>query len=277
MSLSTVSAILRKYKISPAKRLGQNFLKETPLMDKLIDALEFYPDEDVLEIGSGLGLFTHKIAQSALGVIGVEKDRKLYEIAKQEFGQQKNIQFVHGDFLKLDLLSLVRHYHLPMKVMGNIPYNISTPILFKLLENHFLFATAVLTLQKEVAERLTAPVGTKDFGILAILLGIQTECKKLFDLEPGSFLPPPKVTSSAVRITFLKQSPHIIHNLKLFKKIVKIAFGQRRKTIKNNLKTLLKNGKIKPWTQVQIDPRFRPEQITIAQYVALANYLNTLL
>lgn len=246
-------------------------------MDKLIDALEFYPDEDVLEIGSGFGLFTHRIAQSALGVIGIEKDRKLHEIAKEEFGEQKNIQFVHGDFLKLNLSSLVRNYHLPMKVIGNIPYNISTPILFKLLDNHFLFTTAVLMLQKEVAERLAASVGTKDYGLLTILLGIQTECKKLFDLEPGSFLPPPKVVSSAVRIGFLKQSPYIIHNLRLFKKIVKTAFGQRRKTIKNNLKTLLKNGKIKPWEQAQIEPRARPEQITIAQYVALANTLNTLL
>lgn len=277
MSLKTVASLLRKYRIRPNQRLGQNFLKEATLMDKLIDALELYPDEDVLEIGSGLGWFTHKIAQLALGVVAIEKDRKLYEIAKEEFGEQKNIQFVHGDFLKLNLVPLVRPFHLPMKVLGNIPYNISTPILFKLLENHFLFANAVLTFQKEVAERLTAKVGTKDFGILTILLGIQTECKKLFDLEPGSFLPPPQVTSTAVRIAFLRQSPYVIHNLKLFKKVVKTAFGQRRKTIKNNLEPLFKKGKIKPWTPLQIDPGLRPEQMTIDQYVALANYLNTLL
>lgn len=277
MSLKTVSALLRKYQIRPNKRLGQNFLKETPLMDKLIDALELYPDEDVLEIGSGFGFFTNQIAQSALGVIGIEKDRKLHEIAKQEFAEQKNIRFVLGDFLQLNLTTLARNCHLPLKVMGNIPYNISSPILFKLLENHSLFSTAILTLQKEVAQRLTARVGSKDFGILTIFLGIQAECKKLFDLEPGSFLPPPQVTSSAVRISFFKQSPYVIHNSQLFKKIVKTAFGQRRKTIRNTLKKLLKNGRVKPWESADIDPGFRPEQITIAQYVALANHLNNLL
>ncbi|MBI4125000.1 MAG: ribosomal RNA small subunit methyltransferase A [Deltaproteobacteria bacterium] len=277
MLRKTPASFLRSYSIRPSKSLGQNFLNEPHLMDKLIDALELYPDEDVLEIGSGFGFMTHKIAQHALGVVAVEKDKKLLDIAKKEYGLQKNIQFVQGDFLKINLPATVKDCHLPMKMIGNIPYNISSQILFQLLDNHFLFSAGVLTLQKEVAARLTAKAGTKDYGILAILLATRIACKKIFDIEPGSFIPPPKVTSTAVRLTFLKQSPHVIHNLKLFRQVVKEAFGTRRKTIQNALKKLLKNGRIKPWETAQIDPKLRPEQIPIEGYVRLANLLNTLL
>ena len=277
MIRKTVSSLLKKYKIRPNKNLGQNFLLETHLMDKMTDALDFYPDEDVLEIGSGLGVLSAKMARQALSVVGIEKDKKLFEIAKKEFEEQKNLKFIHGNFLDLNLPNFSKNYHLPMKVLGNIPYNLSSRILFKLLDSHFLFSTAVLTLQKEVAARLVGPVGTKDYGILTILFGIQTECKKIFDIEPGSFLPPPQVTSSVIKITFLKQPPHIIHNLELFKKIVRTAFQQRRKTIRNTLKKLLKNGRLNPWGPCKIDPNLRPEQITIPQYVTLANCLNTLL
>lgn len=277
MTRKTVASFLRSYSIRPSKQLGQNFLKEPHLMDKLIDALELYPDEDVLEIGCGFGFMTHQIAQHALGVVAIEKDKKLLDIAKQEYASQKNIQFMHGDFLNINLPAVVKDYHLPMKVIGNIPYNLSSQILFKLLENHFLFSAGALTLQKEVAQRLTASEGGKDYGILTILLGIQVRCNRLFDIEPGSFLPPPKVTSTAVKLTFLKHSPHIIHNLKLFRQVVKEAFLGRRKTIKNTLKKLLKNGRVNPWGACQIDPSMRPEQIPPEGYVRLANYLNTLL
>jgi len=277
MSRKTVSSLMREYKIHPNKNLGQNFLRDPNLMAKLIDGLELYPDEDVLEIGAGLGVLSSKMAGQALGVIAVEKDKKLFSAIEKEFGHQKNMRFVHADFLKLDLVKLLHDCHLPMKVLGNIPYNISSPILFKLLENHFLFSQAVLTLQKEVAARLVGPVGTKDYGILTIFFGIQTECKKLFDIEPGAFIPNPQVTSTAIQIQFLKKPAHLVHNPKLFKVVVKEAFHQRRKTIKNTLQKLLKNGRLKPWESCGIDPKLRPEQLTVAQYVSLANCLNTLL
>lgn len=277
MLRKTVASFLRSYSIRPSKKLGQSFLKEPHLMDKLIDALELYPDEDVLEIGCGFGFMTHKIAQHALGVAAVEKDEKLIAIAQREYASQKNIRFIHGDFLKLDLPALVKDYHLPMKLIGNIPYNISSQILFHLAENHFLFSAGVLTLQKEVAARLTAKVGTKDYGILTIFLGIQAQCQKLFDIEPGSFIPAPQVTSTALRLSFLKPPPHVIHNRKLFRQVVKQAFCGRRKTIQNTLKKMLKNGRIKPWEACGIDPALRPEQIPMEGYVRLANHLNTLL
>lgn len=277
MSAKTVSSLLKKYRIRPNKRMGQNFLKEPGLIGKIVDALELYPDEDILEIGSGVGVLTGQLAREALEVIAVEKDNRLLKIAREESEDKKNIKFIHADFLKLNLSSLLQNYRLPMKVVGNIPYYISSKVLFKLLENRSLFQCAVLTLQKEVAARLSAPIRTKDYGILTIQMGLHAECKKLFDIEPGAFFPAPQVTSTVVKITYWKQSPYVLHNPAFFQKMIVQAFCGRRKTIKNTLKSLLKNGKIKPWEMAQIDPSLRPEQITIAQYVGLANILSTLL
>lgn len=277
MTQKTVAHILKKYGVKPNKKLGQNFLSDFNLMDKMIDHLNLYPDEDVLEIGSGLGVLTNRIAMQGLEVIAIEKDKRLHSIAKKEFQKQANIKFIETDFLKTDLLALVQHLHLPIKIIGNIAYNISSPILFKLLEHRNLFSIAILTLQKEVAKRLVAHHGNKDYGILTILMNIYTQCEILFDIEAGSFLPPPKVTSTVVKITSLKKPKYVIYDYPLFQTVVKQAFKGRRKTIKNTLKVLLKNGRIKPWDECQIDPSLRPEQISIAEYVVLANYLHPLL
>lgn len=277
MRIPSISRLLKKHHFRPKRALGQNFLTDSNSMHRLHDALDLYPDEDLLEIGSGLGVFSNELAKHALEVIAVEKDRRLVEIAKTEFGEQKNLKFLEADFLKLDLPHLLDDYHLPIKVVGNIPYNISSPILFKLLENHSLFQRAVLTVQKEVADRITAEPGNKDYGILSILLQSQVKCESLFDLPPQSFLPEPEVTSTAVRLTFPKEPLYQILKPHLFKETVKTAFQQRRKKIRNTLKKLLKNNKIKPWEPLQIDPDLRPEDLTLDQYVALANFLSPLI
>lgn len=277
MKNTTVSSLIRKYHYRPKKKLGQNFLTDHNLMDKLMDALDLYPDEDLLEIGSGLGVFTQRLAKHALGVLAIEKDRQLIKIATTEFEEQKNIQFMEGDFLKLDLRKILKPYRMPIKVIGNIPYYISSRILFHLLDNAPFFQLAVITLQKEVANRIVAEPGTKDYGILTILLNAFVQCELLFDLEGGSFFPQPEVTSSAIRIRFLKDPIYQIRDKDFFKTVVKTAFNQRRKTIRNTLKKLLKNNRIKPWEACQIDPDSRPEQIPISSYVALANFLSPLL
>lgn len=277
MRIPSISRLLKKHRFRPKKGLGQNFLTDANFMHRLHDALDLYPDEDLLEIGSGLGVFSSELARHALEVIAIEKDRRLVEIAREEFGEQKNLKFLEADFLKLDLPHLLSDYHLPIKAVGNIPYNISSPILFKLLENHSLFQLAVLTVQKEVADRITAEPGTKDYGILSILLQSQVECESLFDLSPQSFLPEPEVTSTAVRLTFPKQPLHQILKPSIFKLVVKTAFQQRRKKVRNTLKKLLKNNEIRPWGPLGIDPELRPENLTIDQYVALANFLSPLL
>lgn len=273
----TVGKLLKKYKIRPNKKLGQNFLADPNLIDKLIDAMDVYPDEDVLEIGPGLGVLTATLASHAQRVVAVEKDKRLIDIATKEFGEMDNLVFHEADFLKCDLKILLKKYHTPLKVIGNIPYYISSQIILSLLENTPLFQLAILTVQKEVAQRLVAEPGSKDYGILTIFIGAKAKCEKLFDLSPEAFIPPPEVTSSAIKITFPGTPPHLIQDESLFKKIVKTAFSQRRKTIKNTLKILLKNNRIKPWSSCNIDPESRPEQLSVEQYVALANYLVPLL
>ena len=273
----TVIQLVKKYGVRPKKPLGQNFLMDQNLMDKLIDALELYPDEDVLEIGSGLGVFSKRVAAQAQRVVAIEKDKRLFEIASEQFEDQKNLKFILDDFLKLDLQALTKKLELPLKVIGNIPYYISSPILFKLLDNKSLFDVAVLTVQKEVAKRIIAEPDSKDYGILSILVQAQAEVEILFDLEGGAFYPPPEITSSAIKITFAKRPLYPLRDFPFFKKVVKTAFNQRRKTIKNTLKILLKNNKIKPWEPCEIDPESRPEQLSIAQYVTLANFLHSLL
>lgn len=277
MKNPTVAKLLQKHKIRPNKKLGQNFLADLNLVEKLVENLEIYPDEDVLEIGSGLGIMSQIIAKQALEVIGVEADKRLVKIASEEFADQRNLKIVLGDFLKTDLPHLLRGHRVPLKVIGNIPYYISSNILLKLLENKNLFQFAILTLQKEVAERLMAEPGGKDYGTLAIFLQTSAIVEKLFDLPGEAFVPEPEVTSSAIKITFPKHPRHLIRQPQLYEKIVRQAFRSRRKTIKNNLKTLLKNGKISPWTVVGIDPETRPETISIEQYVTLANYLGSVL
>ncbi|MDO8526368.1 MAG: 16S rRNA (adenine(1518)-N(6)/adenine(1519)-N(6))-dimethyltransferase RsmA [Deltaproteobacteria bacterium] len=277
MKKVTVAKLLKSYSIRPNKKLGQNFLSDQNILNKLIDALDLYPDEDVLEIGSGLGVLSYHIAKHGQRILAVEKDKRLIKIAEEEFTDQPNLKFVEADFLRLDLKELLNRYHVPIKVIGNIPYYISSKIIFTLVENAPLFSLAVLTVQKEVAERMVSEPGSKDYGILSILLNSQVRVEKLFDVEPGSFMPAPEVTSSAVRITFPTAPLFEIHNRELFKKMVKTAFNQRRKTVRNTLKIMLKNNRIKPWEACGIDPELRPEQISIPQYVALANFLNPLL
>lgn len=273
----TVGKLLKKHKIRPSKKLGQNFLADPNLIDKLIDVLDIYPDEDVLEIGSGLSVLTAKLASHAQRVLAIEKDKRLLNIAQEEFGELPNLTFHEADFLKCNLPSLLKKYHTPIKVIGNIPYYISSQIILALLDNAPLFQRAILTVQKEVAERLAAEPGSKDYGILTIFIGAKARCEKLFDLAPEAFIPPPEVTSTAIKITFSETPPFRIQNELLFKKIVKTAFQQRRKTIKNSLKILLKNNRINPWSSCNIEPELRPEQLTVEQYVALANYLVPLL
>src|SRR3989338_161025 len=273
----TVSGLLKKYKTRPQKKLGQNFLTDVNLMNKLIDDLELYPDEDVLEIGAGLGVFSQRIARHALGVLAIEKDKRLLKIAQDTFEDKTNLKFIEGDFLEFNLPHLLEKLRLPIKVIGNVPYYISSQILFKLLDHSHLFDFAVLTLQKEVAQRLVGKPGTKDYGILTILVNSQATCETLFDIEAGSFFPPPEVTSTAVKITFAKVPLFNIRNFPFFKKLVKQAFSQRRKTIQNSLKILIKNNKIDPWAACKIDPQVRPEQIPIESYVALANFLSPLI
>lgn len=279
MNIPSIESLLKKYRIYPKKSLGQHFLTRKPTLEKIVTALGIRHSDDVLEIGAGPGVMTAMIAERARNVFAVEKDRMFAAIYENEFGQFKNIHFLYCDILKLDFKKDLKGAVPPIKVIGNIPYNISSPILFLLLENKSLFSSAVLTVQQEVARRILARPNTKDYGILSILIQTQARARKLFEIRPTCFFPPPEVVSTVIRLDFEPMPEIKIADMDLFRRLVKAAFGQRRKTIKNSL-TGAKSFKITGEEIVQalahckIDPMRRAETLLISEYVELANYLN---
>ncbi len=279
MNIPSIESILKKHHIRPKKQLGQHFLNAIPTLEKIVNALGVRHMDDILEIGAGLGVMTAMLSLRAHNVFAVEKDRSLGAVIEKEFGHIRNLHLITKDILHLDFKRDLSSAKFPLKVIGNIPYNISTPILFLLLENRALFQCAVLTVQQEVARRITARPNTKDYGILAILSQTKADCRKLFDIRPTNFIPPPEVLSSIVRLDF--DAPHLpkIEDERLFEKIVKAAFGQRRKTLKNalhNSKGLGIPAEImdKALEACRIDPMRRPETLLITEYITLANHLH---
>jgi 16S rRNA (adenine1518-N6/adenine1519-N6)-dimethyltransferase len=252
------------------KTLGQHLLVNKSALEKIVRSLNPSKQDIVMEIGPGTGNLTKILAEHAGTVIAIEKDMEMVErlnILSQDF---KNLKIIHADFLKLDLPSLF--YDLRFAIYnsrlfcGNLPYNISTPILFKLRDNKEMFSRGVIMVQREVAKRLVAKPGNKDYGVLSIMLQTDAGIKKIFDLSPGSFLPPPKVTSTVLSVEFPSPPPYQVKKRDQFEQIVKGAFNQRRKMIRNTLPpellSLLKT--------VNIKPTDRPENLSIADFIKLS-------
>lgn len=279
MEIPSIESILKKYNLRPRKQLGQHFLKAVPTLEKIVNALGAKHTDDILEIGSGLGVMTAMLASRGNRVFAVEKDKNLAGIIGQEFGHLKNVRIISKDFLHLDFKKDLESPRFPLKIIGNIPYNISSPILFKLLDNRSLISCAVLTLQCEVAKRIVARPNTKDYGILSIMAQTQAQCRKLFDIRPTNFIPPPEVDSSCVRLDFIPAPETHIDDFALFQKLVKAAFNQRRKTLKNSLQGArslqMSAGEIdSALSSCHIDPARRAETLLIQDYIALSNHIS---
>lgn len=290
MSLS-VTSLLKKYNITPKKRLGQHFLAAGPTIEKIVASLEIKKDDIVLEIGPGLGLMTGLIAERAKHVFAVDADTSIIEIAKEELRHHKNITWVNEDILrinsgKIGTAALSGNLDVKLgyfahtqddkfKIIGNLPYNISSPIIFWMIENRAKISEAIIMVQKEVAVRLAAKPGNKDYGILSVLLQARADVKKLFDVSAKSFIPPPKVQSSVVRIKF-NEDLYKIKDGARFAAIVKGAFGKRRKTLRNAL-IGAKNLQLDAahldeiLSRCKIDGKRRPETLTVEEYIMLAD------
>lgn len=258
------------------KHLGQHFLQDQNILWKIANAANLQPTDTVVEIGPGKGSLTRLLLQKAGRVIAIEKDTTLREYWETEFQTAQNLELHFGDFLKFDLQSIATTPN-KLKVIGNIPYNISSPILFQLLEHRKIISVAVLTMQKEVAQRIAALPDNKNYGIITILTQIYANASLLFDIQAGSFTPPPKVTSSTIRLSFPDVMPYPLEAHEELRQLVKRAFGKRRKTFENTLKgfyppELILNAL--KWCH--LDPKVRPENVTVAQYVALANTIKSL-
>ena len=254
------------------KRFGQHFL-EPAWVARLIDALSPAPDDVFLEIGPGRGALTRPLAPRVGRLIAVEIDRDL--AARLPSQLPPHAQVVQGDFLDVDLAALLVHERHPVRVVGNLPYNVSSPILFKLLraaDEGRLFSDATLMLQKEVADRLVAPPGTSDYGVLAIQVALLADVERALTLPPGAFRPPPKVTSTVVRLRFRPRIAEV-GDPAVFEKIVRGVFLQRRKTLVNALKPVADAlGRSAPELieRAGVDGGKRPGALTVVEMARLS-------
>ncbi len=232
---------LESHSLAPKKRFGQNFLVHRATAEAIVREGGVCEEDKIVEVGVGLGALTIPLAQAALHVYGLEIDSGIIRFHQEEQDLPANVTLMHEDVLKTNLQALAAQCGGPLKIMANLPYSISNPFLFKLIDNAEAIAWATIMLQKEVAERLMARPGTKDYGVPTVLLQSCATVKSLMILKPGEFHPRPKIDSVVVRINFTADSERIrqlpAYDHTVFRRIVRAAFGQRRKTLLNTLST----------------------------------------
>ena len=270
-SPEVVHYICKRFDIKMSKKLGQNFLIKRGIVDEIVHAAELTPGEPVLEVGPGIGTLTQGLAQSGADVTAIELDRRLLEVLDTTLASYDNVRIVHGDVLKLDVPTIMNHK--PFKVVANLPYYITTPIIMSLLESKLPIERLVVMVQKEVALRMVAKPGTKDYGALSVAVQYYTEPDIVLDVPPKSFLPAPAVTSSVIRCVLRDKPPVDVIDEKLFFRIVKAGFAQRRKTFSNTMKTTgLSRDRIEELlAKANIDGQRRGETFTLQEFADVAN------
>ena len=280
-----IKEILKQQKLAPKKRFGQNFLVNKNISEKIVRLAEIRPDDTILELGVGFGALTSYLAESCKKVIGLEIDSGIIRYHKEEGSLPDNVTLVHQDILQADFSKLAKEAGGRIKIIANLPYSISNPLLFKLTEHKDEMEWAVLMLQKEVAQRLSANIGTKDYGILTVRMAACASVRKLLNLGPQHFHPRPKVDSQVVRITFhpkperTRTLPDYDHAF--FKIVVDAAFQQRRKTLVNALSAsklinIDKKNIEAVLVQMKLDSRIRGETLQVEDFVTLTNILQHL-
>ncbi len=285
---------LQEEKLAPKKQFGQNFLVHKATAEAVARCGKISPDDIIIEVGVGLGALTQPIAEQASQVIGLEVDSGLVRFHQEKKDLPENVVLLHQDILKADFDELLRLSKGPLKIMANLPYSISNPFLFKLIEHQEKMAWATIMLQKEVADRLTAIPGTKQYGIPTVLLKSCATIKKLLTLKPAEFHPRPKIDSVVVRIEFGNRDQgketQADYDRALFQKIVRAAFSQRRKTVLNTLTAAgffrhLGSGDKKVEKQLTKDaiiqggiaPTSRAEVLDLEQFIDLTRAFSNLL
>jgi len=262
--------------MSKAKALGQHFLTDRSILRKIVDILDPKKDELIVEVGAGKGALTFPLAERSGKVIAIEKDAGLVPFLRES--SRKNIVILEGDVLRVDFRTLVAAetaFPGKVKLAGNLPYSISSPLLFKILEDRDLFLACVFLLQKEVAERLAAQPGSKDYAPLSILFQLHFEIRLRFTLAPGTFSPPPKVQSTLVSLEKRPAPLFVISNEDGFRRFLRAAFAQRRKTLLNNLKSLPFTPSLRQEAlrHLGLKETIRGEQLSIGEFVTLFDLL----
>ena len=273
--------ILKKYNFTFQKKFGQNFLIDTHVLDKIIAAAEITKDDFVLEIGPGIGTMTQYLAQAAGKVAAVEIDKALIPILGDTLSAYDNVMIINEDVLKVDIQKLVEEENggRPVKVVANLPYYITTPIIMGLFEKHVPIESITVMVQKEVADRMQVGPGTKDYGALSLAVPYYASPYIVANVPPNCFMPRPKVGSAVIRLTTYDNPPVEVDDEKLMFRIIRASFNQRRKTLANGLKNAADLDIPKELIAESIEslghgPSVRGEALMLEEFAALSNYIS---
>lgn len=248
------------------KKFGQNFLKDAAIIHSIIQSINPLPNDLLIEIGPGLGALTKPLLEKTNRLLAIELDRDIVSWMENEYSK-KNITIFNEDVLNFNF----NQFDQKIRIVGNLPYNISTPILFKCIDNILNIKDLHFMLQKEVVDRMIAIPSSPEYGRLSVMLQYYFAMEHLVDVPKESFEPEPKVESSFVRLIPYEQYPFIANNLEQFARIVKEAFSQRRKTIRNTLKSFISEN---DFEKIGINPQLRAENLSVSDFVKISNYLD---
>lgn len=276
--ISVIKKILSEHGFTFSKSLGQNFLINPTVCPRMAEACGADCDTGVLEIGAGIGVLTAELAKRAKKVVSLELDTRLIPVLAETLGEFSNVEVLNADVLKLDLNKLIDDCFQGMHVAvcANLPYYITSPVIMALLESRIPVDAVTVMVQKEAAARLCAPVGSRDAGAVTVAVNYYAQAEKLFDVSAGSFMPAPKVDSSVIRLNIRKKPPVEVSDEKFFFRVIKAAFGQRRKTASNSLSAGLGIPKDKVSAAIAaagFEPSVRAESLTMQELARLSECL----
>ena len=275
----TTIEIIQKYEFAFQKKFGQNFLIDTHVLEKIIAAAGVTEDDCVLEIGPGIGTMTQYLAEHARSVVAVEIDKNLIPILQETLKEYENITIINDDILKVDINKLTEEYNggRPIKVVANLPYYITTPIIMGLFEGGVPIDNITVMVQKEVAERMQVGPGSKDYGALSLAVQYYADAYIVANVPPNCFIPRPGVGSAVIRLTRHKEPPVEVDDPKLMFKLIRASFNQRRKTLQNGLNNspelpFAKDEIADAIESLGVTPQIRGEALTLKQFADLSNY-----
>lgn len=273
--------VIQKYQFDFQKKFGQNFLIDGRVLEKIMDAADITKEDFVLEIGPGIGTMTQYLAERAREVLAVEIDKNLIPILAETLSEYENVDILNADILKTDLNKIAEEKNggHPIKVVANLPYYITTPIIMGLFESHVPVENVTVMVQKEVADRMQADPGTKDYGALSLAVQYYAEPYIAANVPPNCFMPRPKVGSAVIRLTKHKTPPVQVKNEKLLFQLIRASFNQRRKTLQNGIKNFSgfnfsKEEVAEALEQMGVSPTIRGEALTLEQFAQLSNLLD---
>lgn len=274
-------AVLQKYNFNFQKKFGQNFLIDTHVLEKIMDSAEITKEDCVLEIGPGIGTMTQYLAERAGHVVVVEIDKNLIPILEETLSAYDNVTIINNDILKVDINKLVDEWNegKPIKVVANLPYYITTPIIMGLFESHVPIKSITIMVQKEVADRMQVGPGTKDYGALSLAVQYYAKPEIVANVPPNCFIPRPGVGSAVIRLTRYEQPPVEVADEKRMFALIRASFNQRRKTLVNGLTNapelgLSKEAVADALEKLGLAPTVRGETLTLEQFAELSNILS---